>query len=58
MKLRDFVLQSEEIIKHLKEEIVHSAISLKQAEEKILEYVNRIGAIMVDEVVGGLKEPV
>ena len=53
MQLRDFLLQSDEIIKHLKEGIDHSAISLKQAEEKILEYVNRIGQIMVDEVVEG-----
>ena len=58
MQLRDFLLQSDEIIKHLKEGIDHSAISLKQAEEKILEYVNRIGQIMVDEVVEGVKEPV
>ena len=58
MELREFILQSEEIIKHLQDEINQSTISLKQAEESILEHVNRIGQIMVDEVVEGLKEPV
>jgi hypothetical protein len=58
MKLKEFILQSEEIIKNLSEGINHSEISLKQAEERILEHVNRIGQIMVDEVVAGLTEPV
>jgi len=58
MELREFILQSEESIKRLREEIDHSKISLKQAEEKILEHINRHGQIMVDEVVHGMKEPV
>jgi hypothetical protein len=58
MELREFILQSEEIIKQLGEGINHGEISLKQAEETILEHVNRIGQIMVDEVVEGLNEPV
>ena len=45
-------------LKHLGEGINHGEISLKQAEERILEHTNRIGQIMVDEVVEGLKEPV
>jgi hypothetical protein len=58
MELREFILQSEEIIKQLGEGINHGEISLKQAEETILEHVKRIGQIMVDEVVEGLNEPV
>jgi len=58
MELREFILQSEEIIKHLGEGINHSEISLKQAEEKIVEHINRLGQIMVDEVVEEVKEPV
>ena len=58
MELREFILQSEEIIKHLGEGINHSEISLKQAEEKILLHVNRLGQIMVDEVMEEVKEPV
>lgn len=58
MRLREFILQSEEIIKQLSEGINHSETSLKEAEEKIVEHINRLGQIMVDEVVEGLKEPV
>jgi hypothetical protein len=58
MELREFILQSDKIIKHLQEEINQSTISLKQAEKRILEQVDRIGQIIVDEVVEGLKEPV
>ena len=58
MRLREFILQSEEIIKQLSEGINHSETSLKEAEEKIVEHINRLGQIMVDEVVEWLKEPV
>jgi len=58
MELREFILQSEEIIKNLSEGINHSEISLKQAEESILKHINRLGQIMVDEMIEGVKEPV
>jgi len=58
MELREFILQSEEIIKNLSEGINHSEISLKQAEGSILKHINRLGQIMVDEMIEGVKEPV
>lgn len=58
MELREFIPQSEEIITRLREEINQSETSLKQAQEKILEHINRLGQIMVDEVIEGVKEPV
>jgi hypothetical protein len=58
MELREFILQSEEIIKNLSEGINHSEISLKQAEESILKHINRLGQIIVDEMIEGMKEPV
>ena len=58
MKIREFILQSEEIIKQLSEGVNHSETSLKEAEERILEHVNRIGQIMVDEVTERVSEPV
>jgi len=58
MELREFILQRNEIIKHLREEINQSEISIKQAEEMILQHINRLGQIVVDGVVEGLKEPV
>ncbi len=58
MKIADMILQSEGIIKCLAEGINRSEISLKEAEEKVLEHVNRLGQIMVDEVVERVSEPV
>jgi hypothetical protein len=58
MELREFILQSEEIIKNLSEGINHSEISLKQAEESILKHINRLGQIMVEEMIEEVKEPV
>lgn len=58
MRIKEFILQSEEIIKHLSEGINQSEMSLKEAEERILEYVNRIGQIMVDELMERVSEPV
>ena len=58
MLIREWLLKSNEIVKQLGEGINGSEITLKEAEEKILEHINRLGQIMVDEVVEGLKEPV
>lgn len=58
MKLREFILQREEIIKRLCEGVDRSSVSLKEAEQKILDHVNRIGQIMMDQVVAGVQDPV
>lgn len=58
MMIREWLLKSNEIVKQLGEGINGSEITLKEAEEKILEHINRLGQIMVDEVVDQLREPV
>ena len=58
MTIKELILGSEEIVKQLTEAIDRSEMSLKEAEKKILEVVNRIGQLMVNEVVAGVKEPV
>ena len=58
MNLQEQILRSEELVKQLAEGINHQGLNLKEAEQKILEHINRIGQIMVDEVVQQLKEPV
>jgi len=58
MNVTEFILQSEEIIKCLTERIDGNEISLKEAEEGILEHVNRLGQMMIDEVVEGVRDPV
>ena len=58
MNLQEQILRSEELVKQLAQGINHQGPNLKEAEQKILEHINRIGQIMVDEVVQQLKEPV
>lgn len=58
MKIKELILQSEEIIKRLSEGINKGGINLKYVEEEILRYVNKIGDLMVDEVVERVEEPV
>jgi len=57
MELTELILQGGEIVNELSEAIEDRHIGLKEVEERILEYVNRIGALMVEEVVGGVREP-
>ena len=58
MTIKELILGSEEIVEQMTEAIDRSEMILKDAEKKILEVVNRIGQLMVNEVVAGVKEPV
>ena len=51
MNINKLLLESKEIIKQLLEGINKSDISLKEAEEEIIKYINKIGNIMTDEVI-------
>ena len=57
MKIRELVLQGLEIFNELSEAIEDRGIGLKEVEERILEYVNQIGSLMVEEVVDRVREP-
>lgn len=57
MKIRELLLSSEDLVNKLAEGMNLSNISLKEAEERILRFVNRIGQVMTDEVVEKVKEP-
>jgi hypothetical protein len=57
MKIKELVLQGVEIVNELAEAIEDRGIGLKEVEERILEYVNQIGGLMVQEVVDRVKEP-
>lgn len=58
MNIKEWLLKSSEVVKQLAEGINYSEISLKEAEERILEHINHLGQIMVDEVVDEIKDPV
>jgi len=57
MDINRLVLQGMEIVNELSEAIEKRGIGLKGVEERILEYVNQIGGLMVQEVVERVKEP-
>jgi hypothetical protein len=57
MELKEFVAQSSEIVNELSRAIENREIGLKEVEERILQFVNRIGDLMVQEVLEGVSEP-
>jgi len=57
MKIEEMVLRAADIVNELSEAIENRQIGLKEVEERILEYVNRIGDLMVQEVLEGVGEP-
>jgi len=57
MKLQEFVAQSADLVNELSKAIENREIGLKEVEERILLFVNRIGDLMVQEVLEGVREP-
>lgn len=57
MKLQEFVAQSAELVNELSRAIENREIGLKEVEERILQFVNRIGDLMVQEVLEAVREP-
>ena len=58
MKLQEFVAQSSEVVNELSRAIENREMGLKEVEERVLRFVNRIGDLMVQEVLDGVNEPV
>jgi hypothetical protein len=59
MKLiKGFLLLAELLVKELIENIDTDAINLKKAEEKIVEFINKFGHFLFQEVASNCKEPV
>ena len=57
MELQEFVSQSSEVVNELSRAIENREIGLKEVEERILQFVNRMGDLMVQEVLEGVGEP-
>jgi hypothetical protein len=57
MEIKELLFQGMELVNELAKAIEVRGIGLEEVEERILEYVNRIGALMVQEVVDRAKEP-
>jgi hypothetical protein len=58
MKIEEMVLRAGEIVNELTKAIEDRGMGLKEVEERILEYVNQVGGLMVQEVLEGVREPV
>jgi hypothetical protein len=57
MNIKELLLSSKELVNTLIEGINLSDISLKEAEERILEFVNKVGQVITDDLVKNIKEP-
>lgn len=57
MELQEFVAQSSEIVNELSRAIENRQMGLKEMEERILQFINRIGDLMMQEVLEGISEP-
>ena len=57
MKLQEFLPRSSDLVNELSEAIENQQIGMKEVEERILQFVNRIGDLMVQEVLEGVKKP-
>lgn len=57
MKAEDLVQRCPEIVNELTEAIEYEGLGLKEAEERIVEFMNRIGDLMIRAVAERVKEP-
>ena len=58
MKINELLLKGMEVVNELVEAVENRGMGLKEVEERILEYVNQIGGLMLQEVVEGVREPI
>ena len=57
MNIKELLLSSEELVKELTEHINFWHISFKEAEERIVEFVNKIGQALTDDLIEKVQEP-
>ena len=56
-KINDFLPFVEEIVNNLIKDINNYNISFKEAEERVVEITNKIGNLIMENIVDGLEEP-
>lgn len=57
MELKEVIAHGAELVNELSAAVDQGRMGLKEVEERILEFVNRIGDLMVQEVVESISEP-
>jgi len=55
--INDFIPLADVLVNELSKQINYNEIDLKQAEEKILRFIYKIGHLLLDEVIHNIKEP-
>jgi hypothetical protein len=56
MELQEFIAQGNEVVDRLSRAIENRQIKLKEVVERVLQFVNPIGNLMVQEVLEGVTE--
>ena len=56
--INEFLPLADILVKELSEQINMGNFGLKEAEEKIVEFINKIGHLLLEDVVEAIKEPV
>ena len=56
--INEFLPLADILVKELSEQINMGNLVLKEAEEKIVEFINKIGHLLLEDVVEAIKEPV
>ena len=57
MKSHELVASAEQVVKELSRRVNKGQIGLQGAEQRIVEFVNWVGDLMLQEVVEGVEEP-
>ena len=58
VKLMELLSEAEVLVNRVVYDIDQGSIGLQKAEERILEYVNKVGSLLVEQVVDQVEEPI
>lgn len=57
MELQELVVQRGDVVNELSRTLENQQMGLKEVEERVQQYLNRIGDLMLQEVLEGVREP-
>jgi hypothetical protein len=58
LRMKQLVVQGQRTVNRVREAVERGKISFAEAEQEILRYTNEVGALMVQEVLDGVSDPV
>lgn len=57
-ELQELLTEAQELVNRSIQDIEWGNVGLKEVEERVVELVNRVGGLLVDQIVEGIREPV